>query len=63
MSLRLRLVLALVLVNAAVLGTLAWWTAEREQVREGIELESISHEAVRQALKKTNLSLGARSSG
>jgi len=30
---------------------------------EGIELESISHEAVRQALKKTNLSLGARSSG
>ncbi len=39
MSLRLRLVLALVLVNAAVLGTLAWWTAEREQVREGIELE------------------------
>jgi len=30
---------------------------------EGIELESISHEAVRQALKKTNLSLGARNSG
>ena len=30
---------------------------------EGIELESISHEAVRQALKKTNLSLGGRSSG
>jgi transposase len=30
---------------------------------EGIELESISHEAVRQALKKTNLSLGARNNG
>jgi transposase len=30
---------------------------------EGVELESISHEAVRQALKKTNLSLGGRSSG
>ena len=30
---------------------------------EDIELESISHEAVRQALKKTNLSLGARNSG
>jgi transposase len=30
---------------------------------EGIELESISHEAVRQALKKTNLSLGAKSNG
>jgi len=39
MSLRLRLILALVLVNAAVLGTLTWWTAEREQVRAGIELE------------------------
>ena len=30
---------------------------------EGIGLESISHEAVRQALKKTNLSLGAKSNG
>ena len=30
---------------------------------EGLELESISHEAVRQALKKTNLSLGARNNG
>ncbi len=30
---------------------------------EGIELESISHETVRQALKKTNLSLGAKSNG
>jgi hypothetical protein len=30
---------------------------------EGIELESISHEAVRQVLKKTNLSLGAKSNG
>ena len=39
MSLRLRLILALVLVNAAVLGTLAWWTAEREQAREYLELE------------------------
>ena len=39
MSLRLRLILALVLVNAAVLGTLAWWTAEREQAREMLELE------------------------
>jgi transposase len=30
---------------------------------EGVALESISHEAVRQMLKKTNLSLGARSNG
>ena len=30
---------------------------------EGIELDSISHEAVRQALKKTNLSLGAKNNG
>ena len=30
---------------------------------EGLELESISHEAVRQTLKKTNLSLGARNNG
>jgi transposase len=30
---------------------------------EGVELKSISHEAVRQALKKTNLSLGERNSG
>jgi transposase len=30
---------------------------------EGVELESISHETVRQALKKTNLSLGAKSNG
>ena len=30
---------------------------------EGLELESISHEAVRQALKKTNLSLGGRNNG
>jgi transposase len=30
---------------------------------EGVELESISHEAVRQTLKKTNLSLGAKKNG
>jgi transposase len=30
---------------------------------EKVELDSISHEAVRQALKKTNLSLGERSNG
>ena len=30
---------------------------------EGVELESISHEAVRQALKKMNLSLGEKSNG
>ena len=30
---------------------------------EGAELDSISHEAVRQALKKTNSSLGAKSNG
>jgi transposase len=30
---------------------------------EGVELESISHEAVRQALKKMNLSLGERNDG
>jgi transposase len=30
---------------------------------EGLELESISHEAVRQALKKTNLSLGGKNNG
>jgi transposase len=30
---------------------------------EDLELESISHEAVRQMLKKTNLSLGARKNG
>ena len=30
---------------------------------EGIEIETISHETVRQALKKTNLSLGARNNG
>ena len=30
---------------------------------EGIELDSISHEAVRQALKKTNSSPGAKSNG
>ena len=30
---------------------------------KGLELESISHEAVRQALKKTNISLGGRSNG
>jgi transposase len=30
---------------------------------EGIEFESISHETVRQGLKKTNLSLGAKSNG
>ena len=30
---------------------------------EGLELESISHEAVRQTLKKTNLSLGGRNNG
>lgn len=29
----------------------------------GVELESISHEAVRQALKKMNLSLGEKSNG
>jgi transposase len=30
---------------------------------EGVEVESISHEAVRQTLKKTNLSLGAKKNG
>lgn len=30
---------------------------------EGIEIESISHETVRQALKKANLSLGAKKNG
>jgi transposase len=30
---------------------------------EGLEFESISHEAVRQVLKKTNLSLGAKNNG
>jgi transposase len=30
---------------------------------EGIEIESISYETVRQALKKTNLSLGGRNNG
>jgi len=30
---------------------------------EGLGLDSISHEAVRQALKKTNLSLGGRNNG
>ena len=30
---------------------------------EDLALESISHEAIRQALKKTNLSLGGRNSG
>ena len=30
---------------------------------ESLELESISHEAVRQTLKKTNLSLGGRNNG
>jgi len=30
---------------------------------EGIEIETISHETVRQALKKTSLSLGARNNG
>jgi transposase len=30
---------------------------------EGLELESISHEAVRQVLKKTNLSLGGKNNG
>jgi transposase len=30
---------------------------------EGLEIESISHETVRQALKKTNLSLGERNNG
>jgi transposase len=30
---------------------------------EGIEIETISHETVRRALKKTNLSLGARNNG
>jgi transposase len=30
---------------------------------EDLELESISHEAVRQTLKKTNLSLGGRNNG
>lgn len=34
MSLRLRLTLALVLVNALVLGTLAWWVAGREGQRQ-----------------------------
>ena len=30
---------------------------------EGIEIEGISHETVRQTLKKTNLSLGAKNNG
>jgi hypothetical protein len=30
---------------------------------EGIEIETISYETVRQVLKKTNLSLGARNNG
>jgi len=30
---------------------------------EGLELESLSHEAVRQTLKKTNLSLGGKNNG
>jgi transposase len=30
---------------------------------EGVELDSISHEAIRQALKKTNSSPGAKSNG
>ena len=30
---------------------------------EGIEIEDISHETVRQTLKKTNLSLGAKNNG
>lgn len=30
---------------------------------EGIEIKTISHETVRQVLKKTNLSLGARNNG
>ena len=30
---------------------------------EGVEIEDISHETVRQTLKKTNLSLGAKSNG
>jgi len=30
---------------------------------EGVELEGISHETVRQTLKKTNLSLGVRNNG
>lgn len=37
MSLRLRLTLALVLVNALVLGTLAWWVAGREGQRQETE--------------------------
>ncbi len=37
MSLRLRLILALVPVNAAVLGTFAWWTAAREPDRQRLE--------------------------
>jgi two-component system NtrC family sensor kinase len=37
MSLRLRLTLALVLVNAAVLGSLAWWVAGREGQRRDLE--------------------------
>jgi len=37
MSLRLRLVLGLVLVNAMVLGSLAWWVAGRETERQGQE--------------------------
>lgn len=34
MSLRLRLILGLVLVNAIVLGSLAWWVAGRESERQ-----------------------------
>ena len=30
---------------------------------EGVEIEDISHESVRQTLKKTNLSLGAKNNG
>jgi len=37
MSLRLRLILGLVLVNAIVLGSLAWWVASRETERIGFE--------------------------
>ncbi|MGB0952553.1 MAG: ATP-binding protein [Planctomycetota bacterium] len=37
MSLRLRLTLALVLVNALVLGSLAWWVAGREGQRQDQE--------------------------
>lgn len=39
MSLRLRLILALLIINAGVLGTLAWWTAEQEDAQRLVEMD------------------------